>query len=258
LALQLRSAQLYGTLFPAFGNIIDHTGFVMGYYDAAPIWVQPVWALLGIAGSLAVSLYVGICAEQTWDWLRTRPWRERTEDVSLFVYALGALLAAVVFLLPLFLFDRYLLPIMLVLILMALRRKSKAQPALLGSRYSRLWAILSLAPIALFALLAQRDYNAHAAARWQAAEQLVGQGTPREQIDAGFEWAGRFMYEKGERHIRETKDYTYLYFPAYAAIDPVYVVSDLPRDGYNQVGAVPYGSWLTGGETRRVLVLKRR
>src|SRR5207247_2187322 len=82
-ALQLRSAQLYGTLFPSFGNVIDHTGFVMGYYDAAPIWTQPVWAVLGIAGSVAVSLYVGLCSEQVWSWLRTKPWRERREDVSL-------------------------------------------------------------------------------------------------------------------------------------------------------------------------------
>jgi 4-amino-4-deoxy-L-arabinose transferase-like glycosyltransferase len=252
-ALQLRSAQLYGTLFPSFGNVIDHTGFVMGYYDAAPIWVQPVWAILGLAGSLAVSLYVGICAEQAWAWLRAKPWRARTEDASLFVYALGALLAGVVFLVPLFLFDRYLLPIMLVLMVMALRRMSARGPAKPPLR-----RLLLLVPIALFALLAQRDYNAHAAARWQAAEQLVAQGTPREHIDAGFEWAGRFMNEEGALKIKQTKDYTYLYFPAYAAIDPVYVVSDLPREGYNPAGAVPYSSWLTGGETRRVLVLKRK
>jgi hypothetical protein len=252
-ALQIRSAQLYGTLFPSFGNVIDHTGFVMGYYDAAPIWVQPVWAVLGITGSLAVSLYVGICVEQAWGWLRAKPWRARTEDDTLFVYALGALLAVVVFLVPLFLFDRYLLPIMLALMIMALRRMSARGPANPAPR-----RLLLLIPIALFALVAQRDYNAHATARWQAAEQLVAQGTPREHIDAGFEWAGRFMYEKGVLKINETKDYTYLYFPSYAVMDPVYVVSDLPRDGYKQAGAVPYNSWLTGGETRRVLVLTRK
>src|SRR5205823_6505183 len=129
-ALQLRSAQLYGTLFPAFGNVIDHTGFVIGFYDAAPIWPQPVWAVLGIAGSIAVSLYVAICAEQIWAWLRAKPWRERTEDVTLFMYALGVVLAVLTFLVPLFLFDRYLLPIMLVLMLMSLRRLSSLTSAL--------------------------------------------------------------------------------------------------------------------------------
>jgi hypothetical protein len=38
----------------------------------------------------------------------------------------------------------------------------------------------------------------------------------------------------------------------------VYVVSDLPRAGYAEVGSVSYVSWLSGGERRRVLLLRRQ
>ena len=251
--LQLRSAHDFGTLLPAFGNVVDHTGFVMGFYSAAPIWNESTWTILGVAGSLAVAVCVTLCYEQVASWVSTRPWRSRLDDPVLLVYVFGALYALVVFLLPLFLFDRYLLPLMPVITIMSLRRIS----SLSGTRLAA-WRWLLILPMALFALLAQHDYNAHAAARWQAGESLVAQGVPREHIDAGFEWDGWYMFDAGDRRIRETKNYTYLYFPAYAAIDPVYVISDLPREGYTQIGSVPYDSWLTGGEIRRVAVLKRK
>jgi 4-amino-4-deoxy-L-arabinose transferase-like glycosyltransferase len=252
--LQVRSAQAYGSLFPPSGNIVDHTGYVMGYYDAAPIWSRWVWIGLGITGTLLVSLALTSYGEQVWSWLRSRPWRERAADPAFLLYLLALGMVAVLVLLPPFLFDRYLLPIIAALMLPALRRMSAAST---GNTPRLSW--LLVLPLALFALVAQRDYLAHAAARWQAAEQLAAEGIPHGQIDAGFEWAGWYLYDEGARRIRQTGDLTYIYFPAYAALDPVYVVSDLPREGYTQVGlSSPYQSWLDGGQVRRVLVLKRQ
>jgi hypothetical protein len=247
MAIHIRSATLYGTLFPQSGNIVDHTGYVMGYYKAAPLWSHSVWTLLGITGSLMFSLTAIAYAEQVWVWFRSRPWKLRVADPALMLYVLAVLMAGVLFLLPPFLFDRYLLPILPILMVPVLRR----------AKLSR-FCVPLLLPLVLFALLAQRDYLAHASARWQAAEGLATEGVSRGQIDAGFEWAGWYLYAEGARRIRGTGDLTHIYFPAYAALDPVYMVTDVPQKGYAEVGSVNYTSWLSGGETRRVLVLKRQ
>jgi len=249
---QVKSLVSYGSVFPRSGNIVDHTGFIMQFYDAAPIWTEWLWVLIGIFGALIVSLHVVASLEQLYGWLRTRPWKQRVEDPALLLYALALLQIAATFIASSFLFDRYLLPILPLLIVPELRRLGSHQ----GTR-GRDWQWALALPVALFAVVGQRDYMAHATVRWQAAEQLASQGVRHEQIDAGMEWAAWHSYKAAADFIREKQDFTHRFFPPGAILDPAFAISDSPRPGYIEIGSMSYESWLNGGQTRHVLLLKR-
>ena len=271
---QLHSLQTIGTLFPQNGNLIDITGFIMYIYNSNMVWSNAFWTLLGLAGGVVLSLHLAFLLERAFGWLRSRPWRQATEaqDPALIVYLLGLMLAVVVLALTPFIFDRYSLALLPVLLLVVLRYdgtpagvddSDNSTPA---ARHSRLgnpgrmrairWALLS--PIAIFSLLAMRDYSDRAAVRWRASESLLAQGARPEQIRAGYEWEGYYDFKAGAKRIRETGDLTNINYPPAEVIDPVYMVSDLPEPGYSEIGSLPYRSWLDGGAERRVLMLKRK
>lgn len=280
LLFQIRSLLVYGSVLPQSSNVVDNTGIVMLSYGAAPVWPEAAWVALAVTGALSASLYLTMCGMNVWDWLRSRPWQSRSvqTDPALLVYLVGFLLGGITVLSPYY-FDRYLLPLMPILMLPSLRKMSDPgrQQAAVDThssaparRRQRLWTldpgprtlgISRWAPaiaIATFSLLAQRDYMEHASVRWQAAQQLVAQGVPLERIDAGYEWNAWQLFDKGLAYIRATQDYKYIIFPPSAILDPQYVVSDMPDPRYSVVSGLPYTSWLSGGQTRRVLVLKRR
>jgi hypothetical protein len=245
----------YGTLMPITGNVIDFTGFYMDDYHTAPVWNQRVWAILSTGGALTISLITAAYIDRVWSWFRARPWRQRTDDPALVIYLLGIAMAVVALFLTILVFDRYFLPVGAVIILASLRYENSswgAGRALLG--WSR-W--LLLLPLAVFTLLSTRDYMDHAAARWQGAEQLVARGAKPHQVNAGFEWQGWYLFDEAARRYRQQSDLKDAMFPTSILLDPVYLVSDRPVDGYSEVGSLPYSSWLEGGQSRRVLLLKR-
>jgi len=116
---------------------------------------------------------------------------------------------------------------------------------------------LLLLPIALFSLLAMRDYRAHSEARWEAANSLVAQGATYAQVSAGFEWLSWHLFEDGVTLIRASGDLTQVGQPYQMVLDPKYTVGEWPQPGYNQIAAFPYDCWLCGGSTRPVLVHER-
>ncbi len=245
-----------GTTFPALGNVVADGGFTMGFTTIAPLWNAWVWVVLGIVGILVFSLYIATCVEWVRDWVRAQKqqgWRARSDDPALIVYAFGLILAAITFVLSPTHFDRYMLPLMPALMLPSLRRMGGE-----NRHNSRMWRWLLIIPLALFSVVGMRDYMAHASVRWQGAEQLVAQGARYNQVDAGFEWMGEHTYSDGVNYIRQTHDMSHLDHPALAVLDPIYAVNDLPQPGYTQIGSLPYQSWLEGGRTRYVLLLKRK
>ena len=169
-----------------------------------------------------------------------------------------------------FLFDRYWLAVLPMLMIAPLRRLSlDAQPDISAldsvapdatrkaQAFWRLrWAVL--VPIALFSLLAIRDYKEHANTRWQAAQSLIERGIQPSEIRAGYEVDGWYNFRSGAQYIRQTGDLTHINYPPDAVIDAMYMVNDIPVKGYVQIGSLIYHSWLDGGAAKQVLILERQ
>ena len=255
---QFNVIQVFGTVFPPFGSLVDHTGLLMYDYAKQPVWSEQLWTFLGILGTLSMSLFLVSCFQALCSTLqKTRPTSTRAHSHPiLLVYTAGVLLTAVSISSP-FLNDRYLLPILPMLTLYPLRRISAhaVEPGKAHRRVRIMW--LPIAPIALFSLLAMRDYQAHSKARWDAAERLVSVGVPRHQVNAGFEWMGWYLFDAGVERVRQSGDLKNAGTAYRATLDPLYLVSDLPQPGHTQIDSVPYKSWLQGGQVNNVLVLQR-
>jgi 4-amino-4-deoxy-L-arabinose transferase-like glycosyltransferase len=249
----LVSARTYGTVVPQNGNTINYTGFNIFEYEATPLWPQQVLVVVTVLGALLVSAYLAEMIGPAWGWLAARRWRNAGNSPLLFVYLVLGLFALVTFLVTPIFFDRYLLPIFPLALLPPLLRMSTPNTGEQAAS-NRSWRWLLLVPVALFGVLAQRDYMEHSTVRWQAAEDLVAKGVQRRQISAGYEWGGWFFYREGAELIRQGAPFE---FPGYVLLDPVYKISDGPVEGYEEVGSLPYRSWLNGGEVRHVLQLRR-
>jgi hypothetical protein len=141
------------------------------------------------------------------------------------------------------------------MMLFPLRRWSAR--AALGKPKALLVPWLLLLPVALFSVVALRDYKAETAARWDLAESVAASGVKREEINAGYEWLGWYLFQEGADRIRSTGDYKEAPFAAMAALKQVYLVSELPKDGYTQVGETSYDSWL-GGQVKTIYLLRKK
>ena len=243
-----------GYVFIVRGNVLSYTGLLMFDYSAEPLWPRPVWFLVDTVGSLSFALYVTPLLQELTGWLRARAWRGRLSDPVAISNGMLVSLAFVTFVPSLFIFDRYLLPLLPLMMVPALIRLSMQAPN--QAVTSRRWVLFL--PLALFAIIGQRDYMEHAAVRWQAAQTLVSQGVAPGKIDGGYEWVGWYLYADGERYINQTGDYTHVNWPAWAVLDREYVIGDVVEPGYLQVGSFSYSSWLNGGQQRYVLVTRRQ
>jgi 4-amino-4-deoxy-L-arabinose transferase-like glycosyltransferase len=259
LALGLVSiASALGTVFPQDGSVVDHTGLLMFEYSAKGLWPQSVWILIAVAGAFVLSLYLAAAAEWLHNWFNSSfIQRNRGRDPQVFLTITAILMAGAALALPPVFFDRYLLPSVALLIPMALKsaQGEAASEVHHPNRVQLQLRWLIIVPLVVFTLCAQADYMSHANARWQAAEALAAQGVPRNQIKAGFEWAGWYLYEEGAQLIREGAPFQ---FPGYVTLDAHYLITDLPEDGWIESTTVPYTSLLTGGETRHVLILTKK
>jgi hypothetical protein len=257
-ALQIYVLRATGTVLPVMGNVVDHTGFFTTYQALWPEWV---WAVLALAGTLTLCLVVGSLVRGIqWGTLKSVLRRDAVSDGKVardpaqIAYILLVLLVPATALLPPFLFDRYFLPLFPLLMIAVLRYlQQHASPSPAWWR----WALL--VPIALFSMLGIRDLYEFYTLRWNRAEALVAsKGLERHNVDAGYEWVGWYLFDEGERVIRQTGDYTHLEMPAEAALDPVYRFNTVPIEGYEQVDTLPYRYWLAGGQERHLLLLKRK
>jgi 4-amino-4-deoxy-L-arabinose transferase-like glycosyltransferase len=246
-----------GTMFPQNGSIIDNSGFNRGAIRAEPIWSEWVWSALAVIGAAIFALFAARLWEEFRAWLSTRDERERTGYPSILLALLGVFYFLFSTVVSPALFERYLLPVLPLLLLFALprvgavnnKRNAPVVPA---------WRLLLLAPFALLSLAGMVDYRAYAGARWEAAEGLLREGIPPSRIDAGFEWIGWHLYDEGAKIVRAGDKFPLTHHPPYAVLDPVYRVEVYLWEGYDEVRTVPYTSWLEGGQTRRVVVQRRR
>jgi 4-amino-4-deoxy-L-arabinose transferase-like glycosyltransferase len=256
-ALLVSTRVARGTMFPQNGSIIDNSGFNRGAIRAEPIWSEWVWSGLALVGAAIFALFAARLWEEFRARLSTRTRLERAGDPSILLALLGVSYFLFSTVVSPALFERYMLPILPLLVLFVLPRIAAMQNNGSASAVPT-WRIILLVPFALFSLAGMADYRAYAGARWEAAEGLLREGIPPSQIDAGFEWIGWHLYDEGAKLVRAGDKFPLTHHPPYAVLDPVYRVEGYLWEGYDEVRTVPYTSWLEGGQTRRIVVQRRR
>jgi len=147
--------------------------------------------------------------------------------------------------------DRYLLPVVpfaICLAIWAIRDVS--------INSARAWGLASV--IAVFSVIATRDFIVFEDETWSFARQAVNAGVPLTKLDAGPSWDGYHLYEDAlEQGIVQTTPWgpwwTYLFAPS---TDSTYVVGSKPAEGYVVVDEREYSSWLLADPPK--LYLMRR
>lgn len=147
--------------------------------------------------------------------------------------------------------DRYLLPVVpfaICLAIWAIRDVS--------INSARAWGLASV--IAVFSVIATRDFIVFEDETWSFARQAVNVGVPLTKLDAGPSWDGYHLYEDAlEQGIVQTTPWgpwwTYLFAPS---TDSTYVVGSKPAEGYVVVDEREYSSWLLADPPK--LYLMRR
>ena len=149
--------------------------------DVIPVWLRIVLCVL-IAASL-VGLWM--CVREAPKNRREQPFEAHTLSGSALLALLGPFTAAYVLLLVTRaqIFDRYLLPLLLVPVILLIRFFQQRY----GDRLPAASLVLVIV-FAVFGVAALHDVFALSRARLEAANALRSQGIPRDQFRAGFEY----------------------------------------------------------------------
>jgi len=170
--------QFFHLQFPYVDNIISLYGLgpiqsvIAGNLKLlAPSYV---WGVITLTASASLALLIFILSKR----------HNNSEPVG-FLYLFGWL-----YLIPILIFksfDRYFLPLLLVIII-ALAQNLK------HLKFNYLIAILILIPVGAYSLTQTDYYLRWNQARWELADSVLKQGVPAEQIDGGYEWDGWNSY----------------------------------------------------------------
>ncbi|MCH8181300.1 MAG: glycosyltransferase family 39 protein [Proteobacteria bacterium] len=109
-------------------------------------------------------------------------------------------------------------------------------------------AVVMVALMGTFTLLASHDHIAWLKARHQAAQTLLAQGVLPQHMDAGFEFSGQHLYDD---HYQRSAGKSWWWIQG-----DDHKVTNGPMDGYTSIGQVTYNTWLPPGQ-RAVHMLKR-
>lgn len=136
-------------------------------------------------------------------------------------------------------FDRYFLPLVPLTIVLTLW-------ATRGLRLSPALVLFGLFGFALFSLAGTQDWLSYNRLRWRIGRDLVARGVRLDQIDAGMEWDGWYLYEYSHQHRMRPRTphgpfWTRVIAPA---TDSSYVVAFSPLPGYTVRERRQYPSWL--------------
>ena len=208
-----------GKLMPYIGFTINTAGLGQIFFlagEKVPIYPSFVWViitLLSIFGAafLAVFLYQTLLA-----------WR-KLDPAFLFL----GLYLVVQFLLYLVImqYDRYFLPFVILLVPFLVARL----------HFSLRLVAVGLILLAAFSVVGTDDYFLWNDARWNTLEEMVADGTPLEEINAGQEWAGWYFFWS---HLAENRSPEATYLISFSVLKNTDVVSSIPYksiDGTHQL-----------------------
>jgi hypothetical protein len=146
-------------------------------------------------------------------------------------------------------YERYLLPLMpgAIILLLDMTRRERFS---LGPG---LWGFLL---VAICSMMLMQDYFAFSEIKWQAARTLRANGIPIEQIDAGFEWAGWYLYDESLAYI-QSHDLPMQITPWEYIWDPQYIFAFAPVPGYQLEQELTFSTPLRAGGADHILLLHR-
>lgn len=166
--------QIWHLQFPYIGNVISYYGLgpmkTVLAGQLLPMIPSWTWGMITIACTFGLSLIIYLFSNK----------RNNTEPTG-FIYIFGAL-----YLIPLLIFegfDRYFLPLLLVLII-ALMQNLK------HTKFSYAVALILILASGFFSLTQTKFYLSWNQARWDLAEQASMIAGDKTKIDAGYEWDG--------------------------------------------------------------------
>jgi 4-amino-4-deoxy-L-arabinose transferase-like glycosyltransferase len=146
--------------------------------------------------------------------------------------------------------DRYLLPLLPLVLALGLW-------AVQDLPFSRLLAGGVSVALAAFAIAGTRDNIVFHETTWELARWANAQGVPNLQLDAGASWDGYYLGEYSYETVGpgprdDPRWWLSLFAPA---IDPQYVITAAPVNGYTAVREQPYRLWLDADA--RLFLLRR-
>ena len=208
------------------GNSLQQEGGYQGMDLMSPrLFSEPVWLLIEIAAAAALFLFVVLIVHalhRVWLSWRSDGWRAAahpftaapalTRVVTVWVI-LSALAAEGVNLAYRAIYDRYLIPVIIGLALVAL---DNAIAPVLRFRHLAVAAV-AFVPLLVLGTVSATDTQDLVDLRWTAGEHLVQLGYRADQVDAGFDWVG-YHYPGSARPDRvtlEPKDYPPATYDAY-------------------------------------------
>lgn len=229
---------LHKTL-PLTGNIVNATGLgamTLAGADtlpAIPGIVRGAVTLLAIAAGVSAICAIGI------DW-RTRP-RDLFARVAAFTIVTGACYTAAIS--QLWVFDRYVVPLMLVVIATAVASSGRVRLP----RWALAATVVLVAVNATIGVLGIRDYYAWNRARWAALADLERRGVPPGHIDGGDEYNGLSSYDPA----RPLGTYGW-----WGREQATYRISFVSKPGWTVAATYPYQTLLPPSH-REIVVLTK-
>lgn len=210
--------------------------------DLTPIW----WIGAGFLAWLVLSLG----ETQSSHLIRVLRHQEMP-NLTDFLGVGGLLLVATELVTTLHFYDRYLLPLLPIIIIATLRllRQSAGRLYRVGIAWCLLLGALGVAW--------HLDNYSLYTARWEAGYRLIQAGIPYEKLDNGFEWNGYHLYDQALAVLSAQHHTHPEEFAPSKVIDPEYRIQVAERAGYHVIDTVFYYSYLNGMQTQPLYILQR-
>lgn len=252
---------LYGLWLPSLTNVIISTGIgpltlhdtyiLLTNQPTVPQALAAFWILAtagGIVGAgLLMRQLVIAAAQDSFTVIAEQRRQDLAARVFVVLAAAGYALILGVFANFSGLFDRYLLPLLpLILALVAALDDSRTRATTAAS--SAVAGVL-IAVSAGFSAVAAHDYVAWNQTRWTALSWLTDhEHIAPQRIDGGYEFNGWYLYDARYR-ASPGKSWWWV-------VDDEYVVAAGPLPGYYEVGRYTVSRWLPGTKSE-IVVLRR-